>query len=113
MFNRGKQYYFGSYGLVRGYGPLYRTITEADESVYKDGREQRGNGGSSDRNVVLVSRVTGLCWWMDEHDGRQDELEQYLPPVRTAEGSQAGYPLEVIRNYEALWGGPTEAAGFY
>jgi hypothetical protein len=107
LFNR-KQYYFGSYGLVRGYGPLYRTIQEADQSVFADGREQRRHGGSTDRNAVAVSTNTGLCWWVDEEDPRYGELL----PVKTPSGAQAAYPLEVIQRYEGLWGGPAEIAGF-
>lgn len=112
MFIRGQQYYFGSYGLVRGYGPLFRTLEEADFSVREDSKAQRKNGGSTDRNAVMVSRFTGLCWWADEYDPRVEVLENSLLPVRTADSQQARYPLETIKGYEEVWGGPPELAGF-
>ncbi len=95
-----KQHYYGSYGLVRGYGPLCQTLREADDSVYDDSRAQRKNGGSSDRCVVIVSKGSGLCWWWEEADVDDSDLI----PVRTVSGDQAKYVLEVI--------GPTEMAGF-
>jgi hypothetical protein len=108
LSNRRGEYYFGSYGLVRGYGPLYRTLHEADESVYEDSRLQRRNGGSSDRCVALVAKLTGLCWWWEEGDNREEDMV----PVRTAQGEQARYTLETIKGYEGLWAAPTELAGF-
>jgi hypothetical protein len=106
--SREQKYYYGSYGIVRGYGTLFRTLREADESVFEDGRIQRKNGGSTDRNAVLVSRETGLCWWAEEDE--TDETD--LVPVRTADRVQASYPLDLIRKCEALWRGPIEIAGF-
>ncbi len=108
MANRRSDYYYGSYGLVRGYGPLCQTLHEADESVFEDSRLQRRNGGSSDRNAVVVSRLTGLCWWWEEDDLHIEELI----PVKTPGGPQAKYPMDMIHNCEALWDGPKEIAGF-
>ncbi len=102
------KYYFGSFGLVRGYGPLYRTIDEADRSVAEDGRDQRRNGGSSDRNAVAVCSVTGLCWWVDEEDSPEAERL----PVRLPTGEQARYSRMEIVAYQSLWGDLTELAGF-
>lgn len=110
MSIRKQQYYFGSYGLVRGYGTLYRTLREADDSVFEDSRIQRRHGGSSDRNAVVVSRPTGLCWWWEETDGEVDERD--LVPVKMADGKQARYSVDTIRGCEAIWSGPTEIAGF-
>jgi hypothetical protein len=104
-----KQYYFGSYGLIRGYGPLCRTFREADDSVFEDHRVQRRHGGSSDRNALVVTRATGLCWWWQETP-EIDELD--LVPARTADGKQARYSTDMIRGCEAIWSGPTEIAGF-
>jgi hypothetical protein len=103
---RGKQHYYGSYGVIRGYGPLCKTIDEADKSVFDDGRLQRRNGGSTDRNAVLVSKDTGLCWWADE-----DEGEGHLEPVRTPSSGQAKYAPEVIRSAELMWGDVIDSAG--
>lgn len=108
----GRKYYFGSYGIVRGYGPLHRTIEEADHSVREDGKKQRQNGGSTDRNAVLVSALTGLCWWVDESESRDTPEEKYLSPVRTANGEQAKYSMDILRRYETLWVDPTMLAGF-
>lgn len=105
---RGREHYFGSYGIVRGYGPLCKSLGDADESVYDDNRIQRRIGGVSDRNVVLVNRSSGLCWWWEEGDA----LEADLVPVRTPDGRQAVYDHDVIDNCEALWSGPSEMAGF-
>jgi hypothetical protein len=91
-------YYFGSYGMIRGYGPLCRTLGEADRSVFADAKEQRKNGGSTDRNAVMVARVDGLCWWSEE-----DDTEEDLLPVKTAQGEQARYPLDIVRSCEATW----------
>lgn len=91
---------YGSYGLVRGFGPLCRTLREADDSVYDDSRDQRKNGGTSDRNVVLVSRDKGLCWWWEEGEPPVDDLI----PVRNAHGEQVAYPVEKL--------GTPEIAGF-
>lgn len=105
---RESRHYYGSYGLVRGYGQLCRTLREADDSVYDDSRMQRRNGGSTDRNVVLVSSESGLCWWWDEGELREEDLI----PVRSANGEQVRYPLDVILTSEELWLTPTELAGF-
>lgn len=106
--DRGKHYYFGSYGLIRGYGPLFRTLNEADKSVRDDGKAQRANGGTTDRNAVAVCVVTGLCWWVDEEEF--PEVEKL--PVRIPSGEQAKYSFETIRRHEQLWLTPTEMAGF-
>lgn len=100
MNDRRRSYYYGSYGLVRGYGPLCTTLREADDSVFADSRKQRTNGGSTDRNVVLVSPETGLCWWWEEGDYEEEDLV----PVRMPNGEQASYSLNKL--------GPTEMAGF-
>ncbi len=103
-----KQYYFGSYGLIRGYGPLCRTSQDADASVVEDQRIQQANGGATDRNTVAVSRDTGLCWWFVDDDIRETELV----PMRTATGAQVRYSMDTIRGYEGLWGSLNEMAGF-
>ena len=108
MHSHDDEHYYGSYGLVRGYGTLYRTFGEADDSVYDDNRLQRRNGGCSDRSVVIVSPDTGLCWWWEEGPYRESDLA----PVRDANGVQARYSTETIRLMEDLWEGPTEIAGF-
>jgi hypothetical protein len=100
--------YYGSYGLIRGYGPLCRTLREADETVLADGRHQRRKGGSTDRNAVAVTPDDGLCWWADEGDTSTADMM----PVRTPSGAQARYAQEVIRASEELWRGPKELAGF-
>lgn len=99
MTGRARGYYYGSYGIVRGYGKLCQTLKEADESVFDDGRLQRRNGGSTDRNAVAVTAEDGLCWWTDE----EGESTATMPPVKTASGKQARYEQEVIRAYELLW----------
>lgn len=101
-------YYYGSYGLVRGYGPLFRSLKEADASVRDDSRRQRLNGGSSDRVVVFVSTDDGLCWWAEDDE---DECSR-LDPVLTTHGHQARYEEAVIRAWESLWDAPKELAGF-
>lgn len=106
MSARTRRYYFGSYGLIRGYGPLCRTLQEADASVFTDQREQRRkHQGSTDRNAVVVDRETGQCWWLDETEARSDRR------VLTAQGQQAAYTLEQIRQQEGLWGTPQEQCG--
>lgn len=106
---RGSGYYYGSYGLVRGYGPLCRTIREADDSIFADGKKQRQeNRGSSDRVVVLVSPDTGQCWWAEDEEDPGSRLD----PVLTPNGDQARYADEVIKATELLWYGPQEVAGF-
>ena len=105
--SRRQDYYYGSYGLQRGYGPLCRSMREADESVYHDIREEREHGRNSDRCVVLVSRVTGLCWWIDD----VEIVIGDLAPVRMYDGKQAQYTLEVIREHERLWGRVEDQAG--
>lgn len=107
MSRSATQYYYGSYGLIRGYGTLYRSLDEADSSVFTDGRLERRNGGSTDRNAVAVCPDTGLCWWPEE-----GYMSGMLEPVKTADGKQARYELEMIRSYEDLWHGPVEIAGF-
>ncbi len=102
-----QQWYYGSYGLVRGYGPLHRTLKEADDSVRDDGRHQRRNGGATDRNAVLVSPDSGKCWWLDG-----DEIPREETPVLTAHGEQATYSRDAIRQYESLWDTPETMAGF-
>lgn len=97
-------YYYGSYGLVRGYGPLCRSLKEADETVFADGRKQRLKGGSTDRNAVVVTPEDGLCWWADE----EDESVADMLPVRLASGEQARYELHIIRATEELWKLPKE-----
>jgi hypothetical protein len=99
-------YYYGSFGLVRGYGALYRTLKEADDSVLDDGRQQRRNGGTTDRNAVAVSRESGQCWWLDH-----DEFPDLDMPVRTAKGEQAAYAMEAVRQYEGLWTVSEDLAG--
>ena len=101
-------YYYGSYGLVRGYGPLCRTLREADASVYDDSRIQRRNGGCTDRVVVLVSPDTGQCWWAE------DEADQgsRLAPILTSSGQQAHYEEAIITATEQLWLCPKELPGF-
>lgn len=101
-------YYYGSYGLVRGYGPLCRTLREADASVRDDSRRERHNGGSSDRVVVFVSQDTGLCWWAEDDEDPDTRLE----PVLTNYGTQACYAPEVIRATERIWDCPKELPGF-
>ncbi len=101
-------YYYGSYGMIRGYGPLCKTLKEADDSVLSDGKRQRLKGGSTDGNEVVVTPEDGLCWWIDEVD---DALHA-LQPVKTPSGAQARYAQEVIRASEQLWNGPKELAGF-
>ena len=106
--SRGGSYYYGSYGLVRGYGPLVRSLKEADESVLEDSRRQRRHGGITDRVVVLVSPGTGKCWWAEDEEDQTSRLD----PVLTASGSQAQYAQEVMRAHEALWNAPRELPGF-
>ena len=103
-----KRYYFGSYGLIRGYGPLCRTMGDADASIFADRRKGQENGGSTDRCVVAVSRDDGLCWWVGEDIDREWEMA----PVLTVHSGQARYSLELIARYEGLWGTPQELAGF-
>lgn len=100
MSSRLPRYYYGSYGLIRGYGPLCRTIGDAEASVRADSDKERQHGGNTDRHVVLVERVTGLCWWID--DVEIDDLD--LAPVRMLDGKQANYGPMVIARHEALWG---------
>ncbi len=100
------RYYFGSYGVIRGYGPLCRTMKEADDTVRDDHRRHRNNGGTTDRSIVAVSPKTGLCWWWDEDSAAIDDMA----PVKTPIGEQARYSLDIIHGYEGLWG--TLAAGF-
>lgn len=103
---RTRRYYFGSYGMIRGYGPLYRSLQEADASVFTDAAEQRKkHGGSTDRNAVCVDRENGLCWWLNESDEQSDRR------VLTASGVQASYTLEAIRKQESLWGTVVEQCG--
>lgn len=101
-------YYYGSFGLVRGYGPLCRTLQEADNSVRDDSRRSRQNGGSSDRVVVFVSPDTGLCWWAEDEEDPHSRLE----PIRDAHGAQAAYAIEVIMATEHIWECPRELPGF-
>lgn len=108
MSTSARRYYYGSYGFVRGYGTLYRTLQEADVSVSEDSKRQRGNGGSTDRNVVLVNATSGLCWWWEEDTSREEDMV----PVKTPAGEQARYMPDVLRNYEALWGSPEDIGGF-
>lgn len=105
---RGRGYYYGSYGLVRGYGKLCRTLKEADQTVFDDGRLQRLNGGSTDRNAVVVTPEDGLCWWADE----EDDSTATMLPVKTSNGAQAGYTQEAMRAHEKLWEAPRELPGF-
>ena len=108
MSSRGSSYYYGSYGIVRGYGPLCSSLREADRTVREDGARQRLKGGSSDRNAVAVTPEDGLCWWVDEESDALDDLV----PVKTASGAQAQYAQEVIRAHETLWKAPKELPGF-
>lgn len=100
MHDNARGYYFGSYGIIRGYGPLCRTLDEADRSVFKDADGQRKRGGSTDRNAVAVSRDDGTCWWTDEED---DIDPAHLTPVRTAAGKQAQYAMRAIAEAEEGW----------
>lgn len=103
-------YYYGSYGLVRGYGPLTTSIRMADWTVRDDDKRQRLTGGSSDRYAVVVDPQTGLCWRLD---GDEDDFDsRHLEPVRTTSGVQASYPGETIRLFERARFGPSELAGF-
>ena len=108
MSSHARGYYYGSYGIVRGYGKLCRTLKEADDSVFDDGRLQRRNGGSTDRNAVAVTPDDGLCWWTDE----EGEPTATMPPVKTPGGEQARYSQETIRAHERLWEAPKELPGF-
>lgn len=108
MSSRESSYYYGSYGIVRGYGPLCRTLRDADESVRADGRKQRANGGSTDRNAVVVTPDDGLCWWADE----EDENTGAMIPVKAPSGEQARYEQATMRASEALWNAPKELPGF-
>lgn len=110
MSIRARGYYYGSYGIVRGYGKLCRSLKEADATVFDDGRQQRLNGGSTDRNAVVVTPEDGLCWWLDEDDVSLTHAN--LDPVRTASGEQARYTQEAIRAHEKLWEAPKELPGF-
>jgi hypothetical protein len=105
---KGSGYYYGSYGLVRGYGPLCRTLKEADATVIDDSRAQRKNGGSCDRVVVLVSPNDGLCWWAEDDEDQGSRLD----PVWTPGGVQARYEASVIAAHEELWLCPKELPGF-
>lgn len=97
MHNHARGYYFGSYGIVRGYGPLCRSLDEADRSVFRDAAEQRKRGGSTDRNAVAVSRDDGTCWWVDDGD---DIDPRHLTPVRMASGKQAQYAQSALEEME-------------
>lgn len=108
MSSYASRYYYGSYGIVRGYGPLCRTLKEADYSIRRDGKEQRANGGITDRNAIVVTPEDGLCWWADE----EDEATGAMVPVMTPHGTQARYMLETIRAHETLWNAPKELPGF-
>ncbi len=108
MSIRGRGYYYGSYGIVRGYGKLCRSLKEADATVFDDGRQQRLNGGATDRNAVVVTPEDGLCWWADE----EDESTATMLPVKTASGEQARYTQEAMRAHEKLWEAPRELPGF-
>lgn len=108
MSSRESSYYYGSYGIVRGYGPLCRTLKEADESVATDDKRQRQKGGITDRNSVIVTPEDGLCWWADE----EEDTAAALAPIMTPYGAQARYATEILQAYEVLWSAPKELAGF-
>ena len=93
MTNHARGYYFGSYGIIRGFGPLCRTIEAADRSVFKDASEQRKRGGSTDRNAVVVAIDDGTCWWTDDEDCIDPA---HLTPVRMSDGRQATYAITAI-----------------
>jgi hypothetical protein len=107
MPQRRSRYYYGSYGMIRGYGPLRGSVLEADETVSADRRQQsRRRGGSTDRNAVAVDSVTGLCWWLEPDDQPGNS------PVLTPTGEQARYERETVRQFEATLIGPEDMAGF-
>lgn len=108
MSSRGRGYYYGSYGIVRGYGKLCRTLKEATATIHDDWRQQRANGGSTDRVEVVVTPETGLCWRALEDDESLSSME----PVKTASGEQARYTQEAIRATERLWEAPKELPGW-
>jgi hypothetical protein len=96
-------YCFGSYGVIRGYGELCRTYREADASVIADGKTQRQNGGTTDRNPVVVT-ADGRCWWLDAEVDSGTEAaidsreigEDDLVPAKTPSGQQARYPWATV-----------------
>ena len=94
-------YCFGSYGVIRGYGELCKTYKEADASVIADGKTQRQNGGSTDRNTVVVS-ADGRCWWLDAEADTETASaiggigEDDLVPAKTPSGQQARYPWVTV-----------------
>lgn len=108
MQSRTRRYYFGSYGVVRGYGPLLRSLREADDSIQDDDRRQRQQGGCSDRHVVIVSADTGQCWHFDEGE----TVVERSRPVMTPAGKQAVYLPQVVKVCEQSWLEPREIAGF-
>jgi len=56
---------YGTYGSVRGYGPLRATQSEAERDLDDDITGCRGQGGYSDREVVAVD-ADGCCWEDDD-----------------------------------------------
>lgn len=107
MPQRRSRYYYGSYGMIRGYGPLRGSVGEADQTVFEDRMQQsKRRGGSTDRNAVAVDSVTGLCWWLEIDDQPGNS------PVLTPTAGQAKYEREAIQRFEALLIEPEDMAGF-
>lgn len=58
-------YKYGSYGPVRGYGPLCDSLMDAEKSVRQDGHGCARQGGYSDRQIVAVDQ-DGYCYRVDD-----------------------------------------------
>jgi hypothetical protein len=59
---------WGSYGSVRGYGPIRVDRAQAERDVDRDHAFCSARGGYSDRELVAVDDG-GACWGMDSWSG--------------------------------------------
>ncbi len=82
---------YGSYGSVRGYGPLRGTREEAESDVRSDGEGCQQQGGYSDRAVVVVDSE-GCCYYPGEDGGDDGELS-WVPGAGGRTGGAARYEI--------------------
>lgn len=88
---------WGTYGSVRGYGPLRRRRHEALSDLLADQDGCKAERGYSDRNLVAVD-AEGFCWALDfDAEAGSEVVSHWVPGAGGPTHGAARYELSSLK----------------